>query len=149
MATGTRNDPLRGYNFRIELDNTAVASFREASGLTLNTDPVDYREGMDAWLSVRKLPGLRKYSNITLKRGFTNNSPDLWLWYLNILNGVDDRRKGCIVLQDEQHNDKLRWEFQNGWICKWEGATMNATSNDVAIESIEIVHERLEFSVMS
>jgi phage tail-like protein len=48
------------------------------------------------------------------------------------------------VLQDEQHNDVLRWQFQNGWICKWEGATMNATSNDVAIESIEIVHERLE-----
>jgi phage tail-like protein len=50
------------------------------------------------------------------------------------------------VLQDEQHNDVLRWQFQNGWITKWEGATMNATSNDVAIETIEIVHERLELS---
>ena len=62
MPTGVRNDPYRGYNFRIELDNTSVASFREASGLSQNTDPVDYREGTDAWLSVRKLPGLRKYS---------------------------------------------------------------------------------------
>jgi phage tail-like protein len=94
---------------------------------------------------VRKLPGLRKYTNITLKRGFTTNQ-DLWNWYLNILNGVDDRRSGAIVLQDEQHNDVLRWQFQNGWITKWEGATMNATSNDVAIETIEIVHERLELS---
>jgi phage tail-like protein len=143
MATATRVDPLRGFNFRVELDNTSVASFREASGLTLTTDPVDYREGTDMWLSVRKLPGLRKYSNITLKRGITTNE-DLWDWYKNILNGVDDRRNGAIVLQDEQHNDQLRWEFQNGWITKWEGATMNATSNDVAIESIEIVHERLE-----
>jgi len=143
MATSPRVDPLRGFNFQVQLDNTSVASFREASGLTLNTDPVDYREGTDAWLSVRKLPGLRKYSNITLKRGFTSNE-DLWNWYLNILNGTDDRRNGAIVLQDEQHNPVLRWEFQNGWICKWEGATMNATSNDVAIESIEIVHERLE-----
>jgi phage tail-like protein len=131
------------YNFRVELDNTSVASFREASGLSLNTDAVDYREGTDTWLSVRKLPGLRKFVNITLKRGFTTNH-DLWQWYLNILNGIDDRRNGAIVLQDEQHNDVLRWQFQNGWICKWEGATMNATSNDVAIESIEIVHERLE-----
>jgi len=106
---------------------------------------VDYREGTDSWLSVRKLPGLRKYTNITLKRGFTDNQ-DLWQWYLNILNGVDDRRNGAIVLQDETHTDKLRWEFQNGWICKWEGATMNATSNDVAIETIEICHERLELS---
>jgi phage tail-like protein len=145
VATSPRVDPLRGYNFRVELDNTSVASFREASGLTLNTDPVDYREGTDTWLSVRKLPGLRKYSNITLKRGITANE-DLWDWYLNILNGVDDRRNGAIVLQDEQHNDVIRWEFQNGWICKWEGATMNATSNDVFIETIEIVHERLELS---
>ncbi|MGA2086545.1 MAG: phage tail protein [Terracidiphilus sp.] len=145
MATGVRNDPYRGFNFRVELDNTSVAAFRECSGLTLNTDPVDYREGTDSWLSVRKLPGLRKYTNITLKRGFTDNQ-DLWQWYLNILNGVDDRRNGAIVLQDETHTDKLRWEFQNGWICKWEGATMNATSNDVAIETIEICHERLELS---
>jgi phage tail-like protein len=145
MANGVRNDPVRIFNFRVELDNTSVASFREASGLSLNTDPVDYREGTDAWLSVRKLPGLRKYMNITLKRGFTANE-DLWNWYKNILNGVDDRRNGAVVLQDEQHKDVLRWEFQNGWICKWEGATMNATSNDVAIESIEICHERLELS---
>jgi phage tail-like protein len=143
MGTTGRVDPLRVYNFRVELDNTSVASFREASGLPLNTDAVDYREGTDTWLSVRKLPGLRKFVNITLKRGFTTNH-DLWQWYLNILNGIDDRRNGAIVLQDEQHNDVLRWQFQNGWICKWEGATMNATSNDVAIESIEIVHERLE-----
>jgi len=143
MPTGVRNDPLRGYNFRIELDNTSVASFREASGLSQNTDPVDYREGTDAFLSVRKLPGLRKYSNVTLKRGITDNQ-DLWNWYKNILNGVDDRRNGAVVLQDELHNDVVRWEFQNGWICKWEGSNLNATSNDVVIESIEICHERLE-----
>jgi phage tail-like protein len=143
MPTGVRNDPYRGYNFRIELDNTSVASFREATGLSLNTDPVDYREGTDVWLSVRKLPGLRKYSNLTLKRGITQNE-DLWNWYKNILNGVDDRRNGAIVLQDEQHTDVMRWNFQNGWICKWEGASLNATSNDVVIETIEICHERIE-----
>ena len=143
MATGDRNDPYRGYNFRIELDNTSVAAFREATGLSLNTDPVDYREGTDVWLSVRKLPGLRKYSNIKFKRGITENE-DLWKWYKNILNGVDDRRNGAVVLQDEQHNDVLRWEFQNGWICKWEGGSLNATSNDVVIETIEICHERIE-----
>ena len=145
MPTGVRNDPYRGYNFRIELDNTSVAAFREASGLSQNTDPVDYREGTDAWLSVRKLPGLRKYSNITLKRGITENK-DLWNWYKNILNGVKDRRNGAVILQDEQHNDVLRWNFENGFICKYEGPTLNATSNDVAIESIEICHERLELA---
>ena len=80
MATAARIDPYRGYNFRIELDNTNVASFRECGGLSLNTDPVDYREGTDAHLSVRKLTGLRKFTNITLKRGYTQNE-DLWKWY--------------------------------------------------------------------
>jgi len=141
-SPGTRIDPYRGYNFRIELDNTSVASFRECSGLTLSTDPVDYREGTDVPLSVRKLTGLRKYTNITLKRGYTQNE-DLWKWYKNIVNGASDRRNGAVVLQDEQHNDVLRWNFVNAWICKWEGPTMNATSNDVAIESLEICPEQI------
>jgi phage tail-like protein len=142
MAT-TRVDPYRGFNFRVELDNTAVASFRECSGLTMTTDAVDYREGTDIPLSVRKLTAIRKFVNIVLKVGITQNK-DLWNWYKNILNGVPDRRNGAIVLQDEEHSDVLRWQFENGWICKWEGPSMNATSNDVAIESIEICHERLE-----
>jgi len=142
MAT-TRVDPYRGFNFRVELDSTAVASFRECSGLSMTTDAVDYREGTDIPLSVRKLTAIRKFVNIVLKVGITQNK-DLWNWYKNILNGVADRRNGAIVLQDEEHNDVLRWQFENGWICKWEGPSMNATSNDVAIESIEICHERLE-----
>lgn len=138
-----RVDPLHGFNFRVEIDKTSVASFRECGGLTATTDSVDYREGKDVSLNPRKLPALSKVTNITLKRGWTTNQ-DLWKWYKNILNGVPDRRNGAIVLQDEQHNDVLRWNFENGWICKWEGPAMNATSNDVAIESIEICHERLE-----
>jgi phage tail-like protein len=143
MATGDRKDPYRGYNFRVEIDNTAVAGFREVGGLTFNTDPVEYREGTDQPLHVRKLTGLRKFANLTLKRGFTDNK-ELWNWYRNVLNGVLDRRDGALVLQDEQHQDVLRWKFENGWIAKWEGPAMNATSNDVAIESLEICVERVE-----
>ncbi|MFQ5857716.1 MAG: phage tail protein [Anaerolineae bacterium] len=143
MPTGERNDPYRGFNFRVEIDNAAVAGFNECSGLTFDVDPVDYREGTDIPLHVRKLTGLRKFANIALKRGFTDNT-ELWDWYKNVLNGVPDRRNGSITLQDEEHNDVLRWNFENGWICKWEGPALNATSNDVAIESIEICIERVE-----
>jgi phage tail-like protein len=141
--TGTRNDPYRTYNFRVEIDNTAVAGFRECSGLNFTTDPVEYREGTDVALSPRKLIGLRKFANIQLKRGFTQDE-SLWNWYKNILNGSDDRRNGAIVLQDETHTDVLRWEFVAGWITRWEGPTFNATSNDVAIETIELAVERVE-----
>jgi phage tail-like protein len=146
MATGDRKDPYRGYNFRLELDNTAVAGFRECSGLTANTDPVEYREGTDVPLHSRKLTGLRHYANWVLKRGFTDNK-DLFKWYKTVLDGAPERRGGAVVLQDEQHNDVLRWNFENGWICKWEGPMLNATSNDVAIESIEICVEQVTLQV--
>jgi phage tail-like protein len=146
MATGDRKDPYRGFNFRLELGTTAVAGFRECTGLTSNTDPVEYREGTDKALHVRKYPGLRKHANLALKRGITGNT-DLFKWYKTVLDGATERRDGAVVLQDEQHNDVMRWHFENGWICKWEGPMLNATSNDVAIESIEICVEFVELKL--
>jgi phage tail-like protein len=144
MAVGDRVDPFRGFNFQVRIDRSTVAGFRECSGLTFTVDPVEYRNGDEKNLHVRKLTGLRKFSsNIVLKRGFTPDT-QLYLWYRNILNGVEDRRNGAIVLLDETHQQVLRWEFENGWICKWEGPTLNATSNDVVIESLEICVERVE-----
>jgi phage tail-like protein len=140
MALADRIDPFRGFNFRLELGSAAVAGFRECSGLTFNTDPVEYREGTDIPLHPRKLTGLSKKANIQLKRGITPNR-ELFAWYQRVMDGQRDVRDGAVVLQDEQHNDVMRWNFENGWICKWEGPMMNATSNDVAIESIEICVE--------
>lgn len=149
MTTAERTDPFRGFNFRIELDNTpsgAVAGFREATGLSFSTDPVEYREGPDPELHVRKLMGLRKYANITLKRGMTRN-PELWNWYRAIVRGEDDRRSGAIVLRDEHQHDVMRWEFVSGWICKWEGPALNATTNEIALETVEICVERCDLVV--
>lgn len=143
MPTGQRTDPYRAFNFTVQINDTDVAGFSEASGLTFDTDPVEYREGTDRPLHVRKLTGLRKFSNISLKRGLTDNK-ELWDWYKDVLNGITDRRDGAIVLRDEDHNEVQRWNFEGGWICKWEGPAMNATSNDVAIETIEICVERVE-----
>ena len=145
MPTGERIDPYRGFNFRVELGGTSVAAFREASGLSFTIDPVEYREGTDVELHVRKLFGLRKYANIVLKRGLTANR-ELWTWYSNLVGGEADRRSGAIVLQDEEHNDVARWSFVQDWICKWEGPAMNATANEVAIESIEICVERVDLA---
>ena len=141
--TGTRNDPYRAYNFEVQIDSSTVAGFREVSGLSFTTDPVEYREGTDVPLHVRKLTGLRKFANLSFKRGFTLNA-ELWKWYKNTLNGIEDRRNGAIVLNDEQHNAVMRWNFEAAWITKWEGPTMNATSNDVAIETMELAVERVE-----
>jgi phage tail-like protein len=142
MATGDRKDPYRGFNFRVEIDNIKVGAFSDVSGLSSDGDIVEYRDGTDRDLHVKKLMGLRKFSNITLKRGYTDNR-ELWDWRNNIVNGTPDRRNGAIVLMDEERNDVLRWEFEQGWIHKIDGPTFNAKGNDVTIESVEIVVESL------
>ena len=145
MATGDRKDPYRGFNFKLEIDGITRAGFRECSGLDATTDPVDYREGIDKGNIARKLTGLNKHSNITLKWGVTDDH-SLWDWRKLAIDGKSKemRKHGSIVLIDETGDgEKVRWNFVNGWATKWTGPTFNATSNDVAIETLEIVHEGL------
>jgi phage tail-like protein len=142
MATGDRIDPFAQYNFLVKIDDVVRAGFTEVGGLTTEQDVIEYREGSDS-ATVKKLPGLRKYSNITLKRGFTTDK-ELWNWRKSTIDGATQRRTGSIVLLDEGRNEALRWNFSEGWLCKWEGPALNATTNEAAIESLEICHEGLE-----
>lgn len=143
--TGKRDDPYQQFNFLVEIDGVTRAGFTEVSGLTTDTDAVDYREGNDATLNVKKLMGLRKYTNLVLKRGYTQDL-SLWEWRKNIINGEADRRSASVVLMDESRNEVLRWNIREAWISKWESGPFNAKTNDVAIETIELVHEGLEMA---
>ncbi len=142
MAIATRIDPFRTFNFRLEIDGLTVGSFRECSGLAADGNAVEYREGTDIPRSSRKLIGMVSYPNVTLKRGQTTN-PELWNWYRNIVNGIPDRRNGSVILMDEQRQDVMRWSIENMWIKKIEAPSFNATANEVAVESVELVHEGL------
>jgi phage tail-like protein len=141
-----RIDPFRGFNFRLEIDGIEVAAFSEASGLTSTGEAVDYRTGVDLPLTVRKLIGLRSFGPITLKRGMVKDST-LWDWYRNIVTGANDRRNGSVILQNEQHADVLRWNFENAWPNKIEGPTLNASGNEIALESVELVVEDITLEV--
>lgn len=142
MATGERKDPFRAYNFLVEIDGITRAGFRECSGLDATQDPVEYREGNEA-LTVRKLPTLNKYSNISLKWGTTEDA-ELWDWRKKTIDGKVERKNGSIVLLDDTGAEKVRWNFREGWPTKWTGASFNATGSEVAIETLEIAHEGLE-----
>lgn len=148
MATGEQNDPFRSFNFRLEIDGLPEGAFSEVSGLTAEGDAVDYREGNDKQQNVRKLTGLRKYTNITLKRGYTQDRL-LWDWFKNIAEGVPDRRDVAIVLLNEQREGVLRWELYRAWINKIEGPSFKASGNEVAMESVEICHEGLKMEVVA
>lgn len=143
MATGDRTDPYAQFSFIIKIDDMEVGAFTEVEGLEAESEVIEYRTGADSH-RYRKLPGLMEYSNITLKRGITDND-ELWRWRKTTLDGETERRSGVIVLRDEGGEERLRWEFRNGWVVKYEGPSLDASSSEVAVETVEIAHEGLEF----
>jgi phage tail-like protein len=141
MPPAGRVDPLPASQFLVEIDGIQAASFAELSGLESEIAVIEYRTGGEA--TTRKLPGLRKFSNLVLKRGVTRDA-ELWEWHQAVGEGNVQRRNGSIVLLDGKREQVLRWNFFNGWPCKWEGPALNARSNEVAIETLEIAVEGIE-----
>ncbi len=139
-----RKDPYASFNFLVEIDGIARAAFHEASGFDSSIDVVEHREGGEN-ITMRKLPGMVKFSNIVLKWGITDDL-DLYNWHRQWAKGdpAAKRKSGSVVLLDRQGQEKRRWNFVNAWPAKWTGPTFNAETNDVAIESLELAHEGLE-----
>jgi phage tail-like protein len=142
-----RDDPYPSFNFELVVtgisnDGTAVkGSFMEVAGLGVEIPPIEYRNGSED-ITVRKIPGLKKFTNITLKWGVTGDLT-FWNWVLDGMNGLVQRASGSVVLLDENRNEVSRWNFTRGWPCKWTGPGLNAKNNEIAIETLEICHEGL------
>ena len=120
-----------------------MAGFSEVSGLTTDSNVMEYREGSDnnhGVNTMRKLPGLTKFNNIVLKDGVTTDA-SLWQWRQTVLQGNTLRKSGTIALLDEGRNKVLSWSFHDAWPVKYEAPAMNAKTSEVAIETLEIAHE--------
>lgn len=138
-----RNDPYRNCRYLLEIDAVAVAGFSECTIPDTTQDPIEYREGNEV-PTVRKIPGLIKYGNITLKQGITD-SLDLFNWRKLVEDGkmADARSNIAVVVLDEEGNPKARWEFAEAWPTKYDAPDLNATGNDIAVETLEIAHESM------
>jgi phage tail-like protein len=137
-----RADPYRQFRFRVEIDGiNSSLGFSECTFADTTTDPVEYREGNELPV-FRKLSGLTKYGNITLKWGITD-SKELYQWRQDVIDtGADGKRKNMsIILIDEAGKDKSRWDIQNAWPSKYDPSDFSSKGNEVAIETLEIVHE--------
>lgn len=139
-------DPYASFNFLVVIDGVTEAGFSECSGISLETDAIEYREGKED-ITVRKLPGLKKFGNITFKRGFTKDS-GLWTWRKQVLDGNVQRASGSITLLNEARQPSVRWNFREAWPRKLDGPTFNAKNNEVAIESLEIVVEAIDVETL-
>jgi len=138
-----RLDPYVGYNFSVELDGITRAGFRECSGLESSQNAKEYREGTDKNLALRKMPGLNTHSDITLSRGITSDSK-LWEWRAKAMKGMVERHNISITLLDDLGNPKITWNLFECWPTKWTGPSLNATSDEVAIEQLTLAYERIE-----
>jgi phage tail-like protein len=145
MPDGKRDDPYAQFNFVIEIAGLKLGGFSEASGLSADTNIIEYRDGNEKQGTTRKLPGLMKYSNIVLKRGWTKDKA-LWDWRKKVIDGKTERAHGSIILQNEARQEALRWNFREGWPSKWDGPALNGKTSEVAVETLEIAHEGLELA---
>jgi phage tail-like protein len=141
-------DPFTALNFLVALGDVGdpeqiAGGFYDVDGLGVFIDQVEYRVGNEKSSGVRKLPGLRHYPNVTLKRGFLTDTR-LWDW---INADPPDKRIVTITLLDEQRNPQLRFVLRQAWPCRWSGPHLNAGYSAVAMESLELTHEGLEVHV--
>ncbi len=135
--------PLPAFHFRVEWGGTRIG-FSEVTGLTQEIQAIEYRDGSFPEYSSIKMPGLRKYSNITLKRGVIKADNDFFKWLSTVRMNTIERRDVTISLLNENHEPVMVWKAHNAFPVKVEGPQLKAAGNEVAIESIELAHEGLE-----
>ena len=133
--------PYRNFRFQVEIGDLEAGGFSEVTGFDATFDVVEYREG-DYEITPMKMPGLMKYGNITLKQGVADNTV-LYDWLMSTLNGEIDLKTIIISLLDESGQVGPQWQVINAWPVKYTAPDFNATSSEVAFESIEFAHEGL------
>lgn len=134
--------PLPVFHFLVEWGGSKIG-FSEVSGLNVENQVIEYRDGASPTYSGIKMPGLAKLGNITLKRGILPNDNEFFDWLNTTSMNKVDRRDLIISLLNEQHEPVVTWKVVNAFPVKVEGPSLKATGNEVAIESIEIAHEGL------
>jgi phage tail-like protein len=134
----------RAFQFIVEIDGISSARFQEVGGVDATTDVIEYREGGDI-LGARKLPGQTKHSNLTLKRGYTDDG-QLFKWYEDVMTGRTEkiRRNISVVQLDMAGKEVFRWNLFQAFPVKYTAPAFNAKGNDLSIETLEVAYERIE-----
>ena len=134
--------PMPKFHFRVMWGDQEM-SFQEVTGLDAQSEEIKYRTGNSPIFSVIKMPGLIKYSNVTMKKGIFKGDNKFWDWFVQIKQNTIKRIDITISLLDETDNPAMVWKLKNAWPTKISGYELKAEGNEVAVESIEIVHEGL------
>lgn len=134
--------PFPVFHFRVDWGGSNMG-FSEVSGLNVESQVIEYRDGISPDYSTIKMPGMQKYANVVLKRGISSKDNEFYnLWNTHQLNKIE-RRDVTISLLDETHNPVMVWKLKNAFAVKVDGGSLKATGNEVAIETMELAHEGL------
>jgi phage tail-like protein len=132
--------PYGNFRYKLEIDGITAGGFSEVSGFDVTLEVKEYREG-DMPITTSKVPGLAKYSNITLKKGLTDSSKPLYDWMMEGVNGKISRKTVTITLLDQAESAVASWQVINAWPTKYTAPSFNAGSSDISIEQLELAHE--------
>ena len=132
--------PLPCYHFSVEWGGSRIG-FKSVSGLNMETEVIEYRDGSNPVFSPTKMPGVIKFGNIILTRGIVKGDNDFFHWMNTIQLNTAERRDISIQLLDETHSPVMIWKVRNAFPVKYNGPFLQAQSNEVAIESLELAHE--------
>lgn len=136
----TRQDPLRGFRFLVEIEGIASGAFVRVRGLSRELRHESYREGGVNDYE-HKLVTNVTYPVVVLERGLALN--DLWTWALAAANGNVERKTIWIRLQDEANDKAWAWQVEYALPVKWTASDLDAQASPVVMESLELAHHGL------
>jgi phage tail-like protein len=136
--------PMPKFRFEVDLgsDMKGVA-FQEISGMDVENQIIEYRNSNSPLFSVQKMPGIKKYSNVTMKRGIFVNDNTFWKWHAEIKMNTVKRRTVLIKLLDESGGVTMQWQLDNAWPTKITSTDLKSEGNEVAVDTLEIAHEQI------
>lgn len=134
--------PIPKFHFQVEWGGSKIG-FTEVSGLDVEREVIEYRDGSSKEYSKLKMPGLTKFSNLTLKRGSFKKDNDFYNWWISNKLETVERRDITISLLNEEHTPIITWKVKNAWPSKIQPTDLKSDDNSIAIETMEIVHEGL------
>ncbi|MEP7254540.1 MAG: phage tail protein [Ferruginibacter sp.] len=137
--------PLVKFAFRVTIGDAEIL-FQEVTGLNSETQAIEYRAGNSKVFSTVKMPGIKKYGNITLKKGIFKDDKALWDMYNLVTMNTFERKKISISLLDEANKEAMSWELTNAFPCKMTVTDMKSDDNNAAVETMELAHEGLNIA---
>ena len=146
MAEGDKQStnlwPIPKFKFKVQWDDVEIA-FQEVSGLDVEAQPIEYRHGNSPGYSVLKMPGLKKYSDVTMKKGVFKGDNKFWDWFNQINMNTIARKSVTITLLTEGDTVAMVWKLTNAFPTKITSTDLKSQGNEAAIETIVIAHEGL------